>query len=118
MGVRLVTDRQGAGMKLTDGNTIGDILIERGLISKSQLDMALKVQEPGRKSAESIALIGLISSDELAIIFEWQLGETIVGLGYADEKSVFGALRIGVVPRNYHTVNVFNSKDLKDFSDF
>ena len=105
-------------MKQNDRETVGDILLKRGLISQSQLDMAQKVQEPGKRSAEFLEVLGIISADELAIILEWQLGETIVGMGYADERSVFGALRIGVIPQSCHAANVTNSKDRKDFSDF
>ena len=105
-------------MKLTERDTVGNILLERGQISRSQLDMALKVQEPGRKSAEFLEATGIITRDELAVILEWQLGETIVGMGYADERSVFGELRIGVAPLGFHAMNDFDSKNLKDFSDF
>ena len=105
-------------MKQIDRETVGDILLERGLISRSQLDMALKIQEPGKKSAEFLAVLGIITSDELAVIIEWQLGETIVGMGYADERSVFGALRIGVIPQSCHAANVTKCKERKNFSDF
>ena len=74
-----------------------EILLERGVISKNQLNMAMKIQEPGRKSAEELVNLGIITSDEMEMVLELQLAEILVGLGYADERSVFGSLRISVV---------------------
>jgi len=76
--------------------TIGEILVERGMISRKQLNMAIKIQEPGRKSGEALVELGIISPDEFEAILELQLAEILVGLGYADEEDIFGSSRTSV----------------------
>jgi len=77
--------------------SIGDILVEDGTISKSQLDTAIKLRESGQMSAGALFDEGMISPEEMEIALELQLAEIIVALGYADEQQIFGTLRIGVV---------------------
>ena len=84
-------------MDLSKHTMIGEILISRGLISRDQLNMAKRLQEPARESGNALVADGIISPDELDIALGWQLAEAIVGLGYAGERDVFGSLRINVV---------------------
>ena len=100
--------------------TIGEVLVECGVISRNQLNMAMKLLEPGRKSGEELVEIGVISSDELEVALELVLAEILVGMGYADEIDVFGSSRIKVSVDDQLpiAVNFFSSEDFEDFSDF
>ncbi len=111
-------------MDLSKHIMIGEILILRGLITRSQLNMAKKLQEPARESGSALVDDGIISSEDLDISLGWQLAETIVGLGYAGERDVFGSLRISVVKSDIRSItNNRNDKEnddrnCQDFSDF
>ncbi len=85
-----------AFMKLPRQMMIGDILIARGAITRSQLNMAMKFHEPARTMGKALVAEGVISPDDLDMALGWLLAEVIVGLGYAGEREVFGSLRIGV----------------------
>ena len=110
-------------MNLSKHTMIGEILISRGLVSREQLNMTKKLHEPARESGNALVADGIISSEELDIALGWQLAETIVGLGYASERDVFGSLRINVIK---HSIGfIAGSRDRKDddrnnqdFSDF
>ncbi len=103
---------------------IGEILIARGAITRDQLKMAKKFQEPARKLGESLVDDGLVSSSSLDIALGWQLAEAIVGLGYASEREVFGSLRISVASERTNLItdsqnmDGCDDKDIEDFSDF
>jgi hypothetical protein len=99
---------------------IGEVLVECGVISRSQLDMAMKLLEPGRKTGEELLGIGIISSDELEAALELLLAEILVGMGYADEIDIFGSSRTRVVLDDQLPIaaNTFSGEDLNDFSDF
>ena len=107
-------------MKRPNRGTIGEILIENGMISRGQLCLALKMQESARMSGEALVNLGIISQGDLEITLEILLAELLVGLGYADEKAVFGSLRTGVVTdtQKYRAMNICDNEDLEDFSDF
>ncbi len=111
-------------MDLSKHTMIGEILIARGRITRNQLDMAKKYQETAQKSGEALVADGTISSGDLDIALGWQLAETIVGLGYATEKEVFGSLRVGVakesikVRTSSQSVEQYYDRDLEDFPDF
>lgn len=111
-------------MDLSKHLMIGEILIARGAITKSQLDMARKLQEPARKLGKALVADGIVSSESLDIALGWQLAETIVGLGYAGEREVFGSLRIGMT-KNYirsatddRDTRQCDDGNYEDFSDF
>ena len=103
---------------------IGEILIARGAITKDQLKMALKFQEPARRLGEALMDDGFVSSSNLDIALGWQLAEAIVGLGYASEREVFGSLRISVVSERIKLVadsqdmNGCDDENIEDFFDF
>ena len=111
-------------MDLSKHTMIGEILIARGRITRSQLNMARKFQETARRSGETLVADGIISPEDLDIALGWQLAETIVGLGYATEKQVFGSLRIGVAEKRIkvktsgQSAEQHDDRDLEDFSDF
>jgi len=84
-------------MQRAGRKTIGEIVVERGIISRDQLNMAVKVQESARKSGEALVDLGVISPDEFESALELLLAEILVGLGYADERTIFGSSRISVV---------------------
>lgn len=107
-------------MVLLEKKTIGEVLMECGVISGGQLNVAMKLLEPGRKSGEELVDIGIISSDELEAALELVLAEILVGMGYADEIDVFGSSRIRVVIDSQLPIAVdFSSgEDFEDLSDF
>ena len=111
-------------MNMFKQTMIGEILIARGAITRDQLKMAQKFQEPARKLGESLVDDGLISPGNLDIALGWQLAEAIVGLGYASEREVFGSLRISVASEHINLVtnsqdmDKCDDKDIEDFSDF
>ncbi len=111
-------------MDLFKHRMIGEILIARGRITRSQLNMARKFQEPAQESGEALVADGIISSEDLDVALGWQLAETIVGLGYATEREVFGSLRIGVATESVgartssQNIEQYNDGELEDFSDF
>ena len=85
--------------------------------------MAKKLQEPARDSGSMLVADGIISSEELDIAIGWQLAETIVGLGYAGERDVFGSMRISVVKCNTNSIassseGKCDDRNSQDFSDF
>lgn len=110
----------GHSMDISKHTMIGEILIARGRITRSQLNMAKRLQETARRSGETLVADGIISSKEFDIALGWQLAEAIVGLGYAGEREVFGSLRIGVAKGCIRTgVDLqFHNAELDDCSDF
>lgn len=82
--------------------------------------MAKRLQETARKSGETLVADGIISAKEFDVALGWQLAETIVGLGYAGEREVFGSLRIGVAKECIGTeIGIrYSNDDLDDFPDF
>ncbi len=111
-------------MDLSKQTMIGEILVARGRITRSQLSMAKKLQETACITGEMLVADELISSEDLDIALGWQLAETIVGLGYADEREVFGSLRISVVKRDIGSeaenqpFNRCKNEELDDLSNF
>ena len=111
-------------MNMFKQTMIGEILIARGAISRKQLKMAQKFQEPAQKLGAALLDDGIISSSHLDMALGWQLAETIVGLGYASEKEVFGSLRISVASENANLtadsqdMDGCDDNDIEDFSDF
>ena len=106
-------------MDISKHTMIGEILIARGHITRSQLNMAQRLQETARRSGATLVADGIISSKEFDIALGWQLAETIVGLGYAEEREVFGSLRISVAKGCIGTgIDIqYDNKELDDFSD-
>jgi len=82
----------------TGKKTIVDIMLEHGMISRSQLDMVMKLQGSGRKLGEALIALGVISPDEFDKAVELQLIEMLVDLGYADPQDIFHcyALQLGI----------------------
>ena len=111
-------------MNMFKQTMIGEILIARGAITREQLKMAKKFQETARKQGEALVDDGLVTPSTLDIALGWQLAETIVGLGYATERDVFGSLRVGVAKGNVkvrmssQSINQYGADDLEDPSDF
>ena len=103
-------------MRETEKKTIGDILLGRGMLSKSQLNMAMKVQEPARKSGEELVEIGILLPDELEVALDLQLADILVGMGYVDEKVLFGSSRTIVVSKHHESPE--QSFDSFEFLDF
>jgi len=103
---------------LSKQTMIGEILVARGHITRSQLNMAIRLQETARSSGEMLVADGTISSKEFDIALGWQLAEVIVGLGYAEEREVFGSLRMGVAKECIRTGMDIQYDNLDDFSDF
>ena len=81
----------------TEKKSIGETLVENGLISRTQLDTAMKLQESQRKPGEEPVIPEAASSEEFGMAMDLQLAETILGLGYVDEKDILFcyALRLG-----------------------
>jgi hypothetical protein len=84
-------------MRRFEMKTLGEILVERGIVTRDQLNMAMRLQEPGRKSGEALVDLGIISPGEFEVTLDLLLAEILVGLGYADERAIFGSSRIGVL---------------------
>jgi CheY-like chemotaxis protein len=78
--------------------TIAEILLERGIVTRTQLNMAMRFQGTGRRLGEELAALGIISGDEFETALELQLAEMLVDLGYADEEDIFScyALQLGI----------------------
>lgn len=71
---------------------LGDILIENGLITKEQLDQAIKIQsQTGKRLGKVLSEMGLITENRLIEILEFQLGIPHVDLKryYIDKNAVF-----------------------------
>jgi hypothetical protein len=91
-------------MRLSQVRTvIGEILVEDGVITREQLNMALKFQESARESGQTLVDSDVISAPMLELMLEVQLVEVIVDLGYADENEIYGPSRSSLMlgkPRN------------------
>lgn len=70
---------------------LGDMLVRDGIISKDQLKIALKLQEPARVSGGELVGMGVISPCEFRLYLEVLLADIIMGLGYADEREIYGS---------------------------
>ena len=99
---------------------IGEILIEDGVISRDQLNMALTIQEPARKSGQVIVDSGAMSKGMFQLMLEVQLVEILVDLGYASEEEIYGPLRAGMFPDSQlrDDLDPYDDEDVDDFSDF
>ena len=78
---------QGRGV---EADEVGEILVQQGTISRSQLVMVMSIMEPARKSGEALLDAGIVSEDEFEAALDLLLADIVVGLGYADEKEIFG----------------------------
>lgn len=98
-----------------DKTALGEILIEDGVITRSQFKTAMKIQEPARITGEELVNLGVISSLEFEMALELQFAELLVGLGYVDENQMFGTLRVKVdLDQRSKAIEAIND----DFSDF
>ena len=86
-------------------DTIGEILVERRIITRDQLKTAIKHQESEQKQlGEALIELGSISDDDLEIARGLQrhrikrLAEILTELGYANEEDIFScyALQLGM----------------------
>ena len=91
-------------MRLSQVRTvIGEILVEDGIITREQLNMALKFQESARESGQTLVDSDVISAPMLELMLEVQLVEILVDLGYADENEIDDPSRSNLMlgkPRN------------------
>ena len=53
--------------------TVGNILIQRGAISRDQLNMAIKLRETAQKSGEALVKLGAMSQNDLEAALEMLL---------------------------------------------
>src|SRR5690606_41922844 len=53
---------------------LGDLLVESGLITKEQLEEALKDKAPDEKLGDALLRLGLITVQQLIVVLEFQLG--------------------------------------------
>src|SRR5690606_4028920 len=53
---------------------LGDLLVESGLITKEQLEEALKDKAPDEKLGDALLRLGLITEQQLIEVLEFQLG--------------------------------------------
>ena len=104
-------------MRRSEMKTVGEILVERGMISRGQLNLATKIQEPGRKSGEALVDLGVMSSSEFEVVLDLMLAEILVGLGYANERDIFGSSRISVIMDSETSCSMdpCNNEGLSDF---
>ena len=102
--------------KISNG-IMGQILLERGMISRGQLEMARSVQKSARESGEASVRNGAVSQTALDMTLDLLLAEILVGLGYVDEKDVFGSSRILVLPnmQKLRSRKLFGNEDLANF---
>ncbi|MBR2570350.1 MAG: Flp pilus assembly complex ATPase component TadA, partial [Paenibacillus sp.] len=59
---------------------IGDLLVEHGLITEEQLQLALKEKKPNQRLGETIMQLGFITEQRLIEVLEFQLGIPHVSL--------------------------------------
>lgn len=83
---------------ITNVTPIGQILFEDGVISEEQLAMAIKIQEPARKSGQDLVQTGIISQGMLALMLEVQMLDILRELGYIDEEGILERPRIADIP--------------------
>jgi len=88
-------------MSLNCKSSLGEILIEDGIISRGQLNIALKIQAPARTTGSELVRLGVISACELYIALEALLAKILIALGYADEVYQHTAGRKKVTPRYF-----------------
>ncbi len=77
-------------MSLNNKSFLGEILVEDGIISRDQLNIALKIQAPARITGRKFVKLGVVSACELYIALEALLANILMDLGYADERGLFG----------------------------
>ena len=84
-------------MPETEKKTIGEVLVERGLISREQLNTAMKLQESEKQPGDEPAIPSTAPANEFGTTLDLQLAETLVGLGYVHEKDILFcyALQLG-----------------------
>ena len=101
----------------TPNGIMGQILLDRGMISRSQLEMARSIQESARRSGEASVRNGAVSRTELDMTLDLLLAEILVGLGYIDERDVFGQSRILVLRdiQKLRSRKLFSNEDLANF---
>jgi len=77
---------------------LGELLLDYKMISRSQLDTAMKLLQSGREQGELFITSEIISLDELETALELQLAETLITLGYVKERDILfcHALRLGL----------------------
>ena len=68
---------------------LGEILVEEGIISRDQLNIALKIQAPALVTGRELVKLGVVSACELYIALEALLANILIDLGYADERGLF-----------------------------
>ena len=78
--------------------SLGELLVDYNVISKSQLDEVMKLLKSGREQGELFITSEIISLDELETALELQLAETLISLGYAEEEDILfcHALQLGL----------------------
>ncbi|WP_195572199.1 GspE/PulE family protein [Paenibacillus sp. 1001270B_150601_E10] len=59
---------------------IGDLLVEHGLITEEQLQLALKEKKPNQRLGETLMQLGFITEQRLIEVLEFQLGIPYVSL--------------------------------------
>lgn len=67
---------------------LGEILVEHGVISRSQLKAAMKLQESERRLGDALIQRKVVSRSELKAALDLQLEEILVDLGYADQEDI------------------------------
>lgn len=85
-------------MSLNSKSSLGEILIEDGIISRGQLNIALKIQAPARITGSELVRLGVISACELYVALEALLANILMALGYADERELFDIHPIKMTP--------------------
>ena len=76
-------------MSTNKKTVLGEILVEDMIISRDQLNMALRLIEPARLSGKELVKIVVISPCDLYIALESLLADTLMELGYTDERDIF-----------------------------
>jgi response regulator RpfG family c-di-GMP phosphodiesterase len=68
--------------------TLGEILVEHRVISRNQLEAAMKLQESERRLGDALIQRRVVSRSELKAALDLQLEEILVDLGYADREDI------------------------------
>jgi type IV pilus assembly protein PilB len=80
---------------------LGDLLVESGLLSKEQLQTALKEQNPNQKLGDTLLQRGYITEQQLIEVLEFQLGIPHVSLfRYPFDPNLFSIVPKELAKRN------------------
>ncbi|MBD3182527.1 hypothetical protein GF312_09560 [Candidatus Poribacteria bacterium] len=88
-------------MEIFRNSPLGESLVEDGIITRNQLNIAMMIQDASRKSGEAIVKSGKLSAAEFKITMEAQLADIIMGLGYASEEDIFGTPILNVSMKDF-----------------